>query len=56
MRGYRVLGGGELPEKEIEEQAQEQKRHRDVLNFSSVWTALSLLALDQPNAGAASAQ
>jgi len=55
MRGYRVLGGGELPKKEIEEQAKEQKRHRDVLNFSSAWIR-SLLALYQPNAGAASTQ
>jgi hypothetical protein len=37
MRGYRVLGGGELPKKETEEQAKEQKRHRDVLNFTSEW-------------------
>jgi hypothetical protein len=55
MRGYRVLGGGELPKKDIEEQANEQKRHRDVLNFSSAWIR-SLLALHQPNAGAASTQ
>lgn len=55
MRGYRVLGGGELPKKDIEEQANEQKRHRDVLNFSSAWIR-SLLALYQPNAGAASTQ
>jgi hypothetical protein len=56
MRGYRVLGGGELPKKEIEEQAKEQKRHtRDVLNFSSDWIWIrSMLALCQPNAGAAS--
>ena len=33
----------------------EQKRHRDVLNFSSAWIR-SLLALYQPNAGAASTQ
>jgi hypothetical protein len=52
LRGYRVLGGGELPKKDIEEQAKEQKRHRDVLNFSSAWIR-SLLALYQPNAGGA---
>jgi hypothetical protein len=54
MRGYRVLGGGELPKKEIEEQATEQKRHRDVFSFSSEWIR-SLLALNQPNAGAGAA-
>jgi hypothetical protein len=35
------------------ERKKEQKRHRDVLNFSSEWIR-SLLALYQPNAGAAS--
>jgi hypothetical protein len=53
MRGYRVLGGGELPKKDIEEQANEQKRYRDVLNFSSAgsgrcWPSISPTQAQHP--------
>jgi hypothetical protein len=51
MRGYNIPCT-ELPKRKIEEQANQQKRHRDVFNFSSEWIR-SLLALNQPDAGAA---